>query len=86
MKIEEIIHTHVKRDGTFEHGPGAVETSGCIRMSDGCGCGIPNCHCSDGYWISVFLPLENRMVKGIKVTFDNKKEMDYFFKFHEIIM
>lgn len=85
MKIEKIVHENVKRNGTFEDRPGAVETDGVIRMSDGDGCGAQGCHCSDGHWISVFLPRNSYgIVEGIKVTFDDGNEMQRFFNSKEI--
>ena len=53
-------------------------------MSMGEGCGIPECHCSDGYWLTISLPLNRGDVEVVTVIFDNKKEMDKFFETHEI--
>ena len=51
-----------------------------IRMSSGEGCGFNNCHCSDGYWISI-----SDGETGIRCMFDNKTEYDKFIDLHEII-
>lgn len=86
MKINEIIHEKVKRDGTFENEEGAVETDGGIRMNASYrrDCGLEDCHCADGYWITIMLPRDSwGKVHGMQVQFDNKKEYDRFIKFGE---
>lgn len=81
MKIEKFIESHVKEDGTFDDKPGAICTGGSIRMSTGEGCGVPGCHCSDGFWISIILPkTEEGVVEDIKATFDTKKELTEFLR------
>jgi len=79
MKIEKFIHKNVKSDGT-------VITKPMIRMSAGEGCGVKDCHCSDGYWISIGSgrTLEG-IIEGIIVRFDDKKEFERFMKTHEVI-
>lgn len=52
-----------------------------IRMSTGEGCGLPHCHCSDGYWIS----MSDGKV-GLRVTFETKERMDEFLKAHEAVV
>lgn len=85
MKIETFIHEHVKRDGTFEGGIGSVEVDGCIRMSEGEGCGLDDCHCSDGHWISIVAPRDSYgVVRGMIVRFDDGAEMKRFFFHHEL--
>ena len=43
------IRESIKRDGV-----GAVETVPLVRFSlRNEGCGLPNCNCSDGYWLTV---------------------------------
>ena len=79
MEFEKIVHENVKRDGTFEDKLGAVETDGGIRIGRGCGCGSPGCHCSDGYFISIFSPRDSwGKVEGVIVRFDSQKEMDRY--------
>lgn len=85
MKIETFIHENVKRDGTLEGGVGSVEVDGCIRMSEGEGCDLEGCTCSEGHWISITAPRDSYgRVQGIKVQFDDGAEMKRFFKWHEL--
>lgn len=92
MEINKIITTQVNsKNGKVKSG-GAVLINGGIRMSSGEGCGLENCHCSDGYWISIFEPIKiddsndefNGTVEGISVHFDDKEEFDNFMKNHEM--
>ena len=87
MKIESFKWEGVKPDGTFENEAGAVETKGKIVMSqDNGGCGIDDCHCSDGHWLTIVNPrTEEGVVEGLKVKFENKSEMDEFFKSCELV-
>lgn len=73
MKIEEFIHRGVRKDGTVKGG-GAVHTDARVIIIRG-SCGLGNCHCSDGYSLTLGLPLKNGIVRGLKVKFDNKAEM-----------
>ena len=85
MKITKYRHTGVLPDGVVKVG-GAVHTEQMIRMSPkNGGCGISTCHCSDGHWISVGLPINKGIIEGIVVHFDNQEEMNLFFKTHELI-
>jgi hypothetical protein len=86
MKFEKFKHTGVKKDGTFEDEPGAVVTNGAIRMSMGEGCGLKGCHCSDGFWITMVMPLDAGIVEGVKVTFDSRREMNKFLKTHSLTL
>lgn len=82
MEITKFKHENVRHNGTFEDGQGSVETDGVIRMSQGEGCGLPGCLCSEGNWISITAPRnENGIVEGILVEF-TKEEMKDFFRFH----
>lgn len=82
MRFEKIVYKKVNPDGTFKDEKGAVNTEGTVRMGLGEGCGIPTCHCSDGYWVSVFLPRTRRgVIEGIVVTL-TKEEIDKFLKSH----
>lgn len=85
MKITKFVHEGVARDGKCKGG-GAVITEPLIRMSTGEGCGLDNCHCSDGWWISIGLPrtLDGK-VEGVIVHFDDQVEYDEFMERHEII-
>ena len=87
MKIKKVIHENVEDDGKLGSGDGEVITESSIRISDGCGCGEPSCHCSEGYWISISLPRDpiSKRVEVVIVKFDNKEEMDRFFKEKELI-
>jgi hypothetical protein len=80
MKIESFKWEGVKADG-------AVETKGKIVMSqDNGGCGIDTCHCSDGHWLTIVKPrTEDGIVEGLKVKFENKSEMEEFFKSCELV-
>ena len=85
MEIVKITHNHVAKSGKVRNG-GAVHVEGKAIMGMGEGCGLGNCHCSDGYYISLFMPrVKGGLVEGIKVTFDDKKEMTKFLKDHEMI-
>lgn len=86
MRIEKFVHRKVRQDGTFVNERGAVETRAMIRMSSGEGCDLEDCHCSDGYWISIGLPrTSGGIIEGIKVKFDDKKEFDKFMKNRQLI-
>ena len=64
---------------------GCIVTRGSVRMGRGEGCGVSKCGCSEGYWISIIMPVNRKgTVDGIKVLFNNKKEMDKFFNTHTI--
>ena len=84
MEIEKIIHKNVSKTGSVKNG-GAVHVTGRAIMGMGEGCGMGNCHCSDGYYISLLMPrVKGGIVEGVKVTFDDKKEMTKFLKDHEM--
>lgn len=74
MKITKFKH-ECNEKGVCKGG-GAVVTEGAIRISRGEGCGIKNCHCSDGCWISIILPRKRGIVEGVKVQFKDLTEMD----------
>ncbi|TXH42371.1 MAG: hypothetical protein E6Q97_35875 [Desulfurellales bacterium] len=51
------------------------------------GCEIDGCHCSDGHWLTIAKPrTEEGIVEGLKVQFENKSEMEQFFKCRELFM
>jgi hypothetical protein len=78
MKIEKILHEGVDKNGIIKEG-GAVGVDGDILVGRGQGCGLPNCHCSEGYWLSLILPRSDKgVVEGVKVVFANKQEMDKY--------
>ena len=64
MYIRKFKHEKVKPDGTFEGERGAVHVDGRILMSspEG-GCDLPNCHCSEGHWISFAAPRTSNGVR-----------------------
>ena len=85
MKIEHIKYTGVKHDGTFEDEPGAIITTGAIRMGQGEGCSLENCKCSEGHWITIISPRDSYgVVNVMKCTFEDAREMDTFLKHHEV--
>ena len=77
MKMEEFVHKNVKADGTFEKELGAIHTDARVIVGHGEGCGLPDCHCSDGYYVSLCLPrnAKTKEVRGIIVRFKDAKEM-----------
>ena len=79
MRIEEFIHNDVSADGRVKSG-GVVCTTGDVIIGRNKGCSLTGCHCSDGYYISLVLPLTDGIVRGIKVTFGSEEEMDGFLK------
>lgn len=83
MKIKKFTHNNVSADGKIKNG-GAVETKDSVRMGRGDGCGLDNCHCSDGYWITIVMPLSDEKIEGIQVKFDSKLEFDKFFEAGEL--
>jgi|GEM_PF-2633024 len=87
MTIKKTVYENVKRDGTLEGRDGAIVTEGIIRMSNGInGCGLEKCHCSDGHWIMIGTGRDSYgRVEVLLATFDDAKEMQDFFKFHETI-
>ena len=84
MKITKFKHEGVLPDGTFKNKTGAVNTIGGAIMSAGEGCGLEGCHCSDGYWITISMPLKDEIVEGISIHFEYKEEFDLFMDNHEI--
>lgn len=87
MKIEIIKHENVLPNGTFKGKIGAVEVKGKIVMSaaDG-GCDRIGCGCSVGHWIAIVNPrTEDGVVEGVRVQFDDKAEMEKFFRDREMI-
>lgn len=86
MQIKEIIHKNVLPNGTLTNKPGAIETKGKVILGSGEGCGLPNCHCSDGYFISIIAPLKDGEVRGMKVQFDDEKEYKEFMETHELFL
>jgi hypothetical protein len=83
MQIEKFVHTGVKNDGTFNKA-GAVVTTGSVRMSNGEGCCLPNCHCSDGYWVTIIMPrTKDGKVEGIQCHL-TKQEMNKLLQKHTV--
>lgn len=80
MNFEKIVYTKVSTNGTMINKPGSIITNGSIIIING-KCNLPNCHCSDGYSLTVSMP---RTIKGkvelIKVTFKDRKEMKALLK------
>ena len=86
MKIESIKYVGVNEEGLVASG-GAIKTGGSVMMGYGEGCGLGDCHCSDGYWISIVKPrTKDGVVEGIRVVFNDVEEMDFFLNCHEINM
>lgn len=86
MRIDHVIHEHVGTDGVVPAG-GSVGVRPAIRMSRGEGCGLPDCHCSDGYWIMIAGGREaDETVHVLVVHFNDEIEMDKFFEKHEMVM
>lgn len=82
MKFEKFFHQGVRKDDGVIKGGGAVITEGGIRIVKG-NCGSENCHCSDGYSISIIMPWRSLtknskygIVEGVRVTFDSLQEME----------
>ena len=73
MKITKFKHKEVEKNGIIKSG-GAVITKGGIIIVKG-SCDLLGCHCSDGYFLSIVLPLKNKIVEGIEVRFKDYKEM-----------
>ena len=74
MKISETIHQCINEKGECVTG-GAVYTE--PRVSVGHNCSLPDCHCSDGYWMCIGFGMDETMcVRVITVKFDSKEEMD----------
>jgi hypothetical protein len=78
MKLTKIIHKNVLPDGTFSDKKGAIVTTGTIRMGRGEGCGLKNCNCSPGYYVTILMPLKSRKVEGVKAEFESESEMNKF--------
>lgn len=74
MKMEKIKHIGVDEDGRVVSG-GAVKTKGDLIVVKG-GCDLEGCHCSDGYSISIIMPLKDGIVEGIKIKFKDLKELE----------
>ena len=72
MKFTKFKHKNVTKKGFT--GGGCVITGGDVRLTFG-HCDIKGCACSEGYYLSVIMPLKNRVVEGIRVEFDDLKEM-----------
>ena len=74
MKLEKFKITGVNKQGIVKKG-GSVNTKGGITIIQG-GCSLNNCHCSDGYSITLTLPRNKKgEVEGIICKFDNITEM-----------
>jgi len=73
MKLEKILYTRVKRDGTFDNPPdhisGVVETSGVVKLDN-----------VDGRpFLLLLLPRSlNGIVEGITAEFENQAEFTSF--------
>ncbi len=76
MKFSTFINKNVRKDGTLKSG-GAVHVEGTIQSSDPKGgCGLGKCNCSEGHWLSIVMPrTKSGTVRGIMVTFKDRKEM-----------
>ncbi len=78
MKVEKFKH-NIDSNGKLKSG-GAVYTKGRLLMSRGEGCGLDNCKCSEGYWLTLVLPIKNGVVEVTKIKFDDLSEMNKFVK------
>lgn len=81
MKFEEFCHKEVSRYGNVKGG-GAVGTKGGFLAGVSQGCPLDKCKCSEGYWLSIINPRDpkKKEVRGTKITFKNKKEMQKVIK------
>lgn len=77
MKLEKILHTRVKRNGTFDNQPGVIVTSGVARFGD-----------KDGRpFLLLLLPRSlNGIVEGIAAEFENQAEFTSFIVAGELKM
>ena len=82
MRIEHWTHERVMPDGVCidELGKpnGAVGVEPAVKISsDNGGCGLENCHCSDGHWLMINYGRNEKdeTVSGVTVWFDNWGEM-----------
>lgn len=80
MNTNTFVHEGVNPDGTFKNGKGgAIITTGAVRMSRGEGCGLKDCNCSPGIWLSIIEPIDgNGNVKGVMHEFNDLSELDDF--------
>lgn len=74
MKIMYKEMSGIDTNGNVASG-GAVQTDEFLLIGNGQGCGLKDCHCSDGYWISMGTKVEKGSRKIMKVIFENRKEM-----------
>lgn len=73
MKVKAWQHDGVDKNGVVQEG-GAVNTTPGVGFISG-GCGMEDCHCSDGYHMVINEGLKDGTVKGVTITFDSKEEM-----------
>ena len=73
MKIKKFIHDDVMKNGKCKSG-GAIFTEGKVILIKG-SCDLPNCNCSQGFFLIVTMPLKGKVVEGIQVEFKDLKEM-----------
>ena len=78
MEFEKFKHKGVNKKGIVKSG-GAVHTEGKVILIKG-NCGLEGCHCSDGYSLTICMPLKKGIVEGIEVKFDSYEEMKNILK------
>jgi hypothetical protein len=83
MKIEKWKYDNVNADGTFKNDTGSVVVEPMIRISTGEGCGLPDCKCSPGCWVSIGFGRKNGRVEGITVHL-TLAEMSKLLTDHEV--
>ena len=42
------------------------------------GCGMNNCNCSPGHWLAFATHIDNNILYGTNITFENKNKMNLF--------
>jgi hypothetical protein len=80
MNIELFKNKDVDKNTGVVKSGGAVHTEGLIRGSAANGgCDLENCKCSEGHWLSIVLPINNKNeVSGVTIRFENELEKEKF--------
>lgn len=81
MKANPIFYEFVNPDGTIPNAAGAIEVKGSLILSHhNGGCGLPNCPCSPGHWLTMMNPRnpDTGSVDGVQFDFDSRESMVHF--------
>jgi hypothetical protein len=79
MRIRVKIHeTECDAQGKVKGGGAVSPDLGLTRSVAGGGCGLRDCNCSPGHWITIGLPIDRGVKQAVQFIFESQADRDRF--------